>query len=640
MKRAHLKIDKEKVERVRGALWFLPYPLYFCILVCLDVAFRYLYRTVDSFSWENLTPLLFTVGWAAVMTGVAALLPRRVSQIWMIATCSLFAVLVLVHAVMFNLFGSFFSLQDLVYAGDGAKFFSLTYLKIRKALVLCAVLAVVGAVLCAWLLPKRKWRPWRLFGLLPLAAGVVLILHLHTPLVYVAPESGGNIMTWDTTYEEKEEVDPAQLLYTEFTNANSCLNLTGLYHYTVRNVAVTLTPSFADEQRALLAVEKWSEENEPELSQWAKALEGKNLIMVMLESIDTFLLTEDYMPNLYAVQQGSVNFVNHYSPLYITAGTFGTEFVSVTGMIPPLTGVSTDVYVENFFPNSLANLFRNQGYRANSFHSANRTIYNRGSIHENLGFEAYHSHVQMGMDDYERDSELIRGFDLMVSDDPFYSFIITYSGHGPYDESMSDISGPHMGKAEAAVAKSGVTGSEKNMKEYTLAVAHAMETDAFVGELMTALEESGHKDDTVVVFYTDHYCKYMTDVDFLLELKNVPNRNLLCNTPFFIYSSELEPRAVEKLTCSIDIFPTVCSLFGLDVDLSYFPGRDALTEEESYVYWRDYSWYDGTRYVDGGTMPEDEYGKRISAEVRRKLNNSWNMIIYDYFGWEKSNYGG
>lgn len=625
---------KDQIQAVRGTLWFLPYPLYFLILIGLDVAFRYLYRTADSFSWGNLTPLLFTLGWALVLTGVAVVLPRRLSQIWIIFTCSLFAVLVLVHAVMYNLFGSFFSLQDLVYAGDGAKFFSLTYLKIRKALVLTSILAVVGSVLAAWLMPKKPWRPLRLLSVLPMVLGACLIMHLHTPLIYVEPETGSPVMTWDVTYEEKTAVDPEQLLYTEFTNANRCLNLTGLYHYTVRNAVVTLNPSFADEQRAILALDAWQEENQPALSDYAGTLEGKNLIMIMLESIDTFLLTEDYMPNLYTLQQRSVNFVNNYTPLYLTAGTFGTEFLSVTGLIPPQNGASTDAYVENSFPYSLPNLFRSEGYTANSFHSASRAIYNRGSIHENLGFQAYHPYTDMKMDDYMLDSQLLGGFDLMVSADPFYSFIITYSGHGPYDDSMSNISDPHLEAAQAAVAASGVTGSEENMEEYTLAVAHAMETDSFIGGLVAALEESGHSDDTVLVIYADHYCKYMTDVEFLLELKGVPNRNLLCNTPFFIYSSDLEPQTVEKVTSSVDIYPTVCSLFGLDVDLSFFMGNDALSDDGGYVYWRDYSWYDGQRYVDGSTIPDDEYGAQISAMVRRKLNLSLNAIIYDYFAQE------
>lgn len=625
---------KSKLEQIRGKLWFLSYPLYFCILVYLDVAFRYLYRTADSFTWG--TPLLFTLCWAAVLTGVAALLPRRASQVWIIATCSLFAVLTLVHAVMSNLFGSFFSLQDLAYAGDGAKFFSFTYLKMRKALVISAVLEIAGSVLCAWLMPKEKWKLRRLFGLAPLAVGIIGIVLLHGPLVYEVPESGSTVLTWSTDYEKKEPVDPEKLLYTEFSNANACLNMTGLYHYTVRNAVVTMTPSVVDERQAIQAIEEWSRDHKVELSQYAGVLEGRNLIMIMLESIDTFLLTEDYMPNLYAVQQQSVNFVNHYSPLYITAGTFGTEFVSQTGMIPPQTGMSTDAYVENSFPYSLPNLFGGEGYSVHSFHSAGRGIYNRGTIHEHMGFEEYHPYTHMNMDDYQRDSQMMGGFDRMVSEDPFYTFIITYSGHGPYDESMDNIAGPHMDAARQAVAKAGVTGTEANMEEYTRAVAHAMETDLFVGELMAALEQGGYLENTAVVFYADHYCKYMTDVEFLMELKGVPNRNLLCSTPFFIYSEELGAQTVEKMTSTADIYPTVCSLFGLDVDLSPFAGEDALAGEGGYVYWRDYSWYDGARYVDGSTAQEDEYGAGISAEVRRKLTNSWNMMIYDYFGREEN----
>lgn len=625
---------KSKLGQIRGKLWFLPYPLYFCILVYLDVAFRYLYRTADSFTWG--TPLLFTLCWAAVLTGVAALLPRRVSQVWIIFTCSLFAVLTLVHAVMSNLFGSFFSLQDLAYAGDGAKFFSLTYLKMRKALVISAVLEVAGAVLCAWLLPKKKWKLRRLFGLAPLAVGIAGVVLLHGPLVYEMQESGSAVMTFDTAYEKKEPIDPEKLLYTEFSNANACLNMTGLYHYTVRNAVVTMTPSVVDERQAIQAIEAWSRDHKVELSQYAGVLEGRNLIMVMLESVDSFLLTEGYMPNLYSVQQQSVNFVNHYSPLYITAGTFGTEFLSQTGMIPPQTVMSTDAYVENSFPYSLPNLFGGEGYHVHSFHPSSRGIYNRGIIHEHIGFEEYHPYTHMNMEDYQRDSQMMGGFDRMVFEDSFYTFIITYSGHGPYDESMGNIAAPHMEAAQAAVAAAGVTGSEKNMDEYTRAVAHAMETDLFVGELMAALEQGGYLENTAVIFYTDHYCKYMTDVEFLMELKGVPNRNLLCNTPFFIYSEDLDAQTVEKMTSTVDIYPTVCSLFGLDVDLSSFVGEDALAGEGGYVYWRDYSWYDGTRYVDGSAAPEDEYGAKISAEVRRKLTNSWNMMIYDYFGREEN----
>ena len=85
------------------------------------------------------------------------------------------------------------------------------------------------------------------------------------------------------------------------------------------------------------------------------------------------------------------------------------------------------------------------------------------------------------MEDYMLDSQLLNGYDLIAPEGQFFSYIITYSGHGPYTDELRNISDPHLEAAQAAVAQSGVTGSEANMKEYTLAVAHAMETDQFVG---------------------------------------------------------------------------------------------------------------------------------------------------------------
>ena len=190
--------------------------------------------------------------------------------------------------------------------------------------------------------------------------------------------------------------------------------------------------------------------------------------MVMLESIDTWLLTPEYMPNLYALQQQGTNFVHNYTPLFLSAGTFNTEFISQTGLLPSVTGLSSSIYSTNSFPFSLANLFEGAGYTANSFHSASPDIYSRGSVHVNLGFEAYNNAPTLGMEDYMLDSQLLNGYDLIAPEGQFFSYIITYSGHGPYTDELRNISDPHLEAAQAAVAQSGVTGSEANMKEYTL----------------------------------------------------------------------------------------------------------------------------------------------------------------------------
>lgn len=54
----------------------------------------------------------------------------------------------------------------------------------------------------------------------------------------------------------------------------------------------------------------------------------------------------------------------------------------------------------------------------------------------------YHSGAEMGMDDYMLDSQMMEGYDMFIPEGPFFSYIITYSGHGPYTEEMGNISAP------------------------------------------------------------------------------------------------------------------------------------------------------------------------------------------------------
>lgn len=61
--------------------------------------------------------------------------------------------------------------------------------------------------------------------------------------------------------------------------------------------------------------------------------------------------------------------------------------------------------------------------------------------------------------------------------------------------------------------------TEAQKEEYTRAVAQAMETDAFIGGLRERLEADGHAEDTVLMLFTDHYCKY-----FPMPSSSAPSR--------------------------------------------------------------------------------------------------------------------
>lgn len=629
--------DTYMKQKLKPLLPKLAVPVWLLALLCLDLLFRKTYGYVGGVSWRNPVPLLFTLLWLLFFGALALLLPRWGGRTVILLTTVLSCLLTVVHAVMYQLFGNFFGLSDLLYAGDGAAFFSFRYVHMRLLLLAGVLLTLAAGVTAAVLLPKPPKKRWRI----PLCLAALLLSvgglywrssRLTVPIVF------WDEMGWDIalhTHEAHQEGTPEQILYSEFKNPNACLPLTGLYQYTWRDLQQRFFSDASRSRSSALARIKAFHDTRParQDNEMTGVLAGKNLLMIMVESLDTWMLQEAYTPNLCALQRQSVNFLHHYTPLYLNAGTFSTEFASLTGVIPPISGVSTDAYVNNSFPAALPRLLAGLGYRVNSFHPANGVIYNRKAIHQNLGFASYYNYEGMGMDDYMCDSQMLNGFDSMVSQDgPFFSFVITYSGHGPYDESMNNVAGPHLERARQAAAASGVSASPETWEQYVRAVAQMMETDAFVGGLMEKLEQAGLAEDTVVVVYGDHYCKYLTDTDFLLELKGAENRNLLCNTPLMIWSRDLEPRQVEKYTTTADLYPTLCNLFGLEVDLGWFVGDDAFSGTGGLVYWRDSSSYDGAQYIDGskpaGLSPEQ---KAVYDRVHALLEISWNSFRYDYF---------
>ena len=193
-------------------------------------------------------------------------------------------------------------------------------------------------------------------------------------------------------------------------------------------------------------------------------------------------------------------------------------------------------------------------FRSNSFHGSEGNIYSRTSLHENLGYEHYYGGQEIGMTSgFIIDRELMNGYDKMVSDDPFYSFIITYSGHGPYYDNDGTFN-YHSYRAQ--------TVAKRSEPAYIYAVGHAMETDYFIGLLLAQLEADGLMENTALIFYADHYNYYMMNDALNMDIKGAENLTMPQNTDFFIYSKDLEPEVVDTPSSSMDEAPTICNLFG------------------------------------------------------------------------------
>lgn len=557
--------------------------LFFLALVGLDYGMMYFFRFAQSEALENALLLrLLTPGWALVFTGIAALLPGLVRRIWIGLVGAFYSILAIVHGVFINMYGKFFSFSDIAFAGDGAAFMDGSYLVIRK-LVLAWIIACFCLGLLAALLTPRKARP-ALRGGIPMAlAGLAVILGIRYTVL-----GQQTIMRWD------QNTQPS-FLYEDFTNSRANLTMLGIYQYTYRDVTNILGTSAGITDAETAELEAWMQDRTHEANDMTGIFEGKNLILIQLESVDKWMLTESYMPNLYAIKQNSLSFENHYTPAYITAGTFNTEFMVNTSLMPAEAGLSMAVYSRNSFSNSMANLFVQKGYAANSFHGSEADIYNRGPIHENLGYEKYWAGSDMQMADYQFDRYLMSGYEEMTAGEPFFSFVITISAHGAYGPN-NRIGQTHQEAADAV--------AERTEENYRYAVAHTMETDLFIGQLLERLEQDGLMENTVLVFYADHYNYYMLDDNLMMEIKGVDSLNKLCNTDFFIYDGGITTGTVDKVTSSLDILPTLANLFGLDIDYSACLGHDAFSDDGGYVFFQDNSWFDGTEWSNS---PREEY---------------------------------
>lgn len=620
----------KRVRRLRPApLWLSLLPAFLAYFL-LDFSLRLFYGAMSNVSLWAWQPLVFTLLWSGTMTAIAALLPRVGRRIFLLVTFVPFALLTIAHCVLYQLTGTCFSFADLAYAGDGARFVSAAYfhLKVGQWLSIAGCLALM---LCAVIFtpPTHVGRRGGIAAAVLAAACAAGIFVVHTTQM---PRGGAVEHSEYLAWDNAESHDTLADAYAEFTNANRCLMFSGLYQYTVRGAVVTLWPQTTADTERIAELDAYYAAHPKQAADtpMAGAFAGKNLILIMMESVDDWLVTPEYMPNLYRLEQEGVYFRNYYAPIFLAAATFNSEFTANTGMIAPEYQVRNSYYSEHALPYSLANLFCDAGYRARSFHAANPNIYNRGQIHLNFGYESYNDYGDLGMDDYMLDSQLLRGYDQIVSDEPFFSFIITYSGHGPYTTEQQNISEPHLDRARAVIDYSTVPyTTEAQKEEYTRAVAQAMETDAFIGGLRKQLEADGHAEDTVLVLFTDHYCKYFSDTELIEAIKGTGDHNLLSNVPFVIWTEGITPQVSEKYVSTMDIAPTIVDLFSLDADLRYYIGNDMFGPDGGVVYFRNYAWYDGKTYDTGN----DASSNPAVLAMREQIDISQDTFRYDYFAY-------
>lgn len=602
------------------------YTIYLAIpFLLMDIITRIFGYKIGYFPTFYPAPNIFTLVWIFLFLGIITCLKGTGSKIAYWVLFSLFFILFLTNTIYYSFTSFYFSFNLMLMAGEGSSYIWDTIIHANPLIYILAVCIVGIAVIVFKKAPEKKlFRPKRL-GVIFL---IFIALHLLAPLCLGFANSN---LKWSSFRNPRN-------IYNSYSDSNKSMRVSGLYEYSFRNFYITfLKPKESiskDDKEFLDKIYQAEDKKQPD--EYTGIFKDKNVIFLQLEGMDNWLLTKKTTPNLYRLMQNSINFKDHYS-IYTGGGsTFNSEFAVNTGFTTPVS-YTENVYTlnTNTFDYTMAKLFKKEGYAVNAFHMNTSGFYSRGVNYKAWGYDNYFGLQDIAKYDtldYELDRELILNktfYDNMFKQNKkFVDYIITYTPHTPFTTSKE------VGQlvAEMKYGKDNIP----DLSEAETAKLMVGETDYMVGLLIQALKDNNLYDNTVIVAYSDHYLYTINDKTVLDKNKNTLG-NLINHTPFFIWSSDIQPKNVNKVTMQMNILPTVLNLFGIDYNSNYYLGTNALAKNyKGIAFFSDYSWYDGNVYVDNDKILNK--GK-LSRKKRDETNELVHNIIrkndltlkYDYF---------
>jgi len=590
----------------------------------LDGWLRFVTRWIGAYSIFELAPNLFTFLWAIMLTALVTIPNSRCAGRILYGTVYfLYMIYCMVQYGAYLVLGKFLYVSEMMLAGEGADYASWVLDLLTPAflfqLLALAALGIAGIALY----PSHKG-PFRSRLVFRLSAvALCMILMIPVPRLYGDPDGTDS---WDGFSNHALE-------YVRFTNANKDMELTGVYQYLFRDIQIQVGRTLKNDTEDVAMLDAYFADKEAHADNEMTGLfAGKNIIVVMMETMDDWMITPEDTPVLYYMTEHGIRFTNFYTPGYSSGYTFNTEFAFNTGVYPYSNGNTAYGLARNTYSRSLAGSFAAAGYAVNSYHTGRADYYNRGSMHTAWGYEQYHSYRDYDFTgvDYLDDRYLTECdalYNDLTSDAPFFSFVISYSPHLPYtdDDPLT----------RTALGLYPEYDTEEN-REVSILRAKARLTDDMFRSLLIRLEEDLLLEDTVIVGFGDHYAYGISDPAQLQSLSGNP---ILENTPAFIFCAGTDLLMEVKKTMQItDLAPTVMNLFGLDVPTEIM-GRDIFDENyEGYAIFTNETWVTDKTYVKNGIvqwnhgMTDDEI-QQMHAHVRQVYSVNDAILDTDYYAY-------
>ncbi|WP_306007435.1 LTA synthase family protein [Bacillus sp. MMSF_3353] len=412
------------------------------------------------------------------------------------------------------------------------------------------------------------------------------------------------------------EKERPELLTRSFDRVMLVKNL-GLYTHQIYDLTLQVK---AGSQKALADSSKLQEtenyvkanQSEPNPDMFGAA-KGKNVIVVTLESLQTFLIGasvngQEVTPFLNEFINESYYFDNFFHQTG-QGKTSDSEFLIDTSLYPLNRGAVFFTHGNNDYT-ATPEILRQQGYFTSVFHANNATFWNRNIMYSALGYDRYYNeldykitpetNLNWGLKDIEYFDQSV---DILKTvDQPFYARFLTLTNHYPftYDEDTKFIEPYNSGN--------GV---------FDRYIVTARYLDESIKKFIERLKAEGMYDDSIIVLYGDHYGiseKHNRAMAQFLEKDQITEFDTLNlqRTPLYIHMpGQTEGQTISKPTGQIDIKPTILNLLGINTTNDIRFGHDMFSDEYTgFVVLRD-----GSFITEKYVYTNNTFYDRITGEI-------------------------
>ena len=418
-------------------------------------------------------------------------------------------------------------------------------------------------------------------------------------------------------------------------NREVMIKTLGIYQYGLYDIYLSLTTPIdyaLAENNEFIEVSNYVKSNQinpnSELFGVAK---DQNIIVISLESLQEFAINlevngEEVTPFLNQFIQECYYFDNFYQQTS-QGKTSDAEFITENSLYAADRGSAFYAKSQNQYE-SLASIFKGQGYYTAVFHANEKEFWNRETMYEALGFDHFFDESAFlvneensfgwGLTDeafFEQTLDYLKGLPQ-----PFYAKLLTLTNHYPFEipEQYQYIS-------------PGETNNEI-VNHYITTVRYL---DEALKSFITNLKESGLYDNTIIVMYGDHYGlseSYYEDLAILLQEEEITlNRHLdLQRVPFIIHlPNQEEGEVVSTVSGQIDMKPTLLNLVGLPVNAYINFGQDLFAaDRRELIVLRDGSFIGSEyRYADSTCLRSDS-GELVDQSFCESLEKVAVLDLY------------